>query len=62
MARSEAKQTWTSPELIVLVRGTPEERVLGACKAYPNTGPSLGDTDCFDSPTPCSDCRNESFS
>ncbi len=31
------KKTWTEPELIVLVRGKPEEAILGSCKSqiYP---------------------------
>ena len=29
---SEMKKPWQKPKLIVLVRGAPEERVLGACK------------------------------
>ena len=28
----KTKKTWSKPELIVLVRGKPEEAVLGACK------------------------------
>ena len=62
MARSEAKQSWTSPELIVLVRGTADERVLGACKATPNVGSVAGDTACFESLATCSECANESYS
>ena len=62
MARSEAKQTWSSPELIVLVRSKPEERVLGACTATPNSGPNPGDAECFYPKLSCSDCANPSFS
>ena len=62
MARSEAKQSWSSPELIVLVRSKPEERVLGACKATPNEGPTSKDTECFQSSDPCTDCANPSYS
>jgi hypothetical protein len=62
MERSEAKQTWSSPELIVLVRGAPEERVLGACKATPNSGPEDSNTECFNPADSCSECANESFS
>lgn len=32
------KTKWTTPQLIVLARGTPEEAVLTACKAIVNTG------------------------
>ena len=28
------RRAWSKPELIVLVRGKPEEAVLNACKAY----------------------------
>lgn len=44
-------KTWTTPELIVLVRSTPEEAVLCVCKngmAFLN-GPSVIDCgDCLD--------------
>ena len=62
MASSRAKQSWTSPELIVLVRGTAEERVLGACKSTPNTGSYSDDTECFYPEFSCSECANESYS
>ncbi len=29
---TDKKKTWTEPELIVLVRGNPEEAVLWVCK------------------------------
>ena len=32
------KKAWTKPELIVLVRGRPEEAVLGACKTLGGAG------------------------
>jgi hypothetical protein len=32
MERLETKTSWSSPELIVLVRGKPEEAILGGCK------------------------------
>jgi hypothetical protein len=35
----QAKKEWTKPELIVLVRSTPEEAVLLACKG---TGAPVG--------------------
>jgi hypothetical protein len=31
---SQTKKPWSKPELIVLVRGRPEEGVLTACKGY----------------------------
>lgn len=33
------KKKWDKPELIVLVRGKPEERVLSACKTTMVAGP-----------------------
>ena len=63
MAGSEVKQPWSCPTLIVLGRGTPEERMLGACRAYPVPGfSSSADTECFKLLTACSSCANESFS
>jgi hypothetical protein len=47
------KKKWSKPELIVLVRGKPEEAVLGQCKAV-GVGPRAANdnnTDCeFGSP------------
>ena len=37
-----AKKSWSEPELIVLVRGKPEEEVLGVCKDGSGNGPSGG--------------------
>jgi hypothetical protein len=34
----DTKETWESPQLVVLVRGKPEERVLDACKSIPFGG------------------------
>jgi len=33
------KKVWEKPRLIVLFRGRPEERVLGACKIDGDNGP-----------------------
>ena len=46
------KKPWTKPELIVLLRGKPEEAVLLACKraAYPIGG---GNQDCRATGRPC---------
>jgi hypothetical protein len=33
------KKTWSKPEMIVLVRGKPEEAVLTACKTFLVAGP-----------------------
>jgi hypothetical protein len=42
-----AKGAWSGPELIVLVRGKPEEAVLTACKHYTRTVfPTAGDDGC----------------
>jgi len=39
---------WVTPQLVALVRGTPEEMVLASCKAYPYSGegPSWSVTFC----------------
>ncbi len=36
------KQVWMKPQLIVLVRGKPEESVLGTCKNTATVGPQQG--------------------
>jgi hypothetical protein len=38
----ERKKAWTRPQLIVVVRGNPEESVLLKCKMYSETGPGAG--------------------
>lgn len=30
----QKKKKWITPQLIVLVRGKPEEAILGVCKSY----------------------------
>ncbi len=41
------KKTWTRPELVVLVRGSEEERVLGSCKSFEQvSGPSYHEDAC----------------
>ena len=42
------KKSWSEPELIVLVRGKPEEGVLTNCKseAIPEGGPYVGAGGC----------------
>lgn len=41
------KEKWGKPELIILTRGTPEERSLTACKQSPSgDGPSTRQTGC----------------
>ena len=39
MEQQTQKKEWKKPELIVLVRGKPEEAVLTACKV---SGPQIG--------------------
>jgi hypothetical protein len=39
----ESKKKWRRPELIVLVRGRPEEMVLLACKTVSGPGESYRD-------------------
>ncbi len=46
----EHKKPWTKPQLIVLVRGKPEESVLLACKSSNQSGGPF--TTCL--PTQCS--------
>ena len=59
---SKAKRQWTTPKLIVLARGTPEETLLLNCKII-DPG-SVGATDnaqagCqdIDSPSQCGACQ-----
>lgn len=40
--KQQQKKPWHQPELIVLMRGTPEESVLLGCKAGPRTGGMTG--------------------
>jgi hypothetical protein len=40
---STDKKPWIRPQLIVLGRGNPEERVLAACKQAAETGPDSVD-------------------
>ena len=66
------KQPWGSPQLIVLVRGMPEEAVLVACKTILlASGPLVGASACGLSraPTggremnaPCGPCSTEASS
>jgi len=42
----EMKETWEKPELVVLVRSKPEERVLYQCKAGVYAGPGTTDKRC----------------
>ena len=50
------KKTWQKPKLIVLVRGKPEERVLGACKTSTGGGPVSDEGSCRANEQYCGDC------
>ena len=57
----KSKRAWSSPELIVLVRGKPEESVLAGCKNAAGAATEKGSqNDCFSPPqttcgVPCQD-------
>jgi hypothetical protein len=52
------KKAWKKPELIVLHRGNPEERILSACKTAGVAGyPDNTDTDCIQNGTYCESCH-----
>lgn len=40
---------WDTPKLVVLAKGTPEERVLVVCKGHTTAGP--GKTTCWEDPS-----------
>jgi|GEM_PF-390934 len=42
----DKRKKWTTPQLIVLGRGTPEENVLAGCKTSTLTGPSATIVSC----------------
>ena len=44
------KRPWIKPELIVIVRGGPEESILSTCKV---TGSGPTGTNCVNSSSPC---------
>lgn len=50
-----AKKAWKKPELIVLVRGRPEEAVLAQCKYTNQSGPD--ETGCTSNTQPPGKCR-----
>ena len=51
----EKKPRWKKPQLIVIGRGTPEERVLAACKALHTLPPGpLANNHCHQAPESCS--------
>ena len=51
------RRAWSRPELIVLVRGKPEEAVLGACKAE-SLDTSYGAYQGGCNVTPCNSCAS----
>jgi hypothetical protein len=56
------KKPWKKPELVVLVRGTPEEAVLRACKGPAGSNSGLGPdswayNDCIHEDHPQQLCR-----
>ena len=60
---TKTRKPWTRPELIVLVRGRPEEAVLVTCKegfTGSKTGPSNGDTACLNPRNSCAMCSADS--
>ena len=58
MERLETKKSWSSPELIVIVRGKPEEAVLSACKnVVVSSGYSSTGGNCTQNVEPCLDCE-----
>ncbi len=53
------RKTWQKPKLVVLVRGRPEEYVLGPCKdSEPDTtnGPMIEQVDCIQNLVTCDPC------
>ncbi len=63
MEEPEVKKAWSKPELIVIVRSSPEEVVLGSCKYTAGSGYS-GPTDqrtvCYNGP--CVSCSTQGSS
>jgi hypothetical protein len=48
------KKEWTTPELVIMVRGRPEEAVLGFCKSCCGTiGPDYKNCDSGDISIQC---------
>ncbi len=59
------RKTWQKPKLIVLVKGRPEENVLGACKEGPPSsvnGPIIEDVDCIQNLVHCDLCSELAYS
>jgi hypothetical protein len=43
----ENKKLWQKPELVIIIKNTPEESVLGTCKTQVQQGPNTGQTSCL---------------
>ena len=58
------KKSWSTPQLIVLARGAPEESVLAACKiAMVPAGPIGEYGSCYkDKPPACKACSGQGHS
>jgi hypothetical protein len=53
----EKKKVWIKPELIVLLRGSPEEAVLTGCKVGSVAGSSgNANAECWVRPGSCASC------
>jgi hypothetical protein len=52
----EMKKAWEKPQLIVLVRSTPEEAVLTGCKNANVSGPGVGAQNCTPGDVACIEC------
>ena len=60
---NEPKEAWSRPELVVIVRGRPEEAVLEGCKDLTKSGTATLDSFCSNGPPACnSECMNSSSS
>lgn len=51
------RKTWQKPKLVVLVRGRPEEHVLGTCKVADSSGPYDELGVCNENETYCGACE-----
>ena len=60
------KKTWEKPQLVVLVRGKPEEGILNGCKQWEasgSSGPSDSATNCMEwTSSGCIECFSDSAS
>ena len=50
---SETKRRWIKPQLVILGKGTPEERVLAACKTTTSNAPGPNGKTCNTAPGNC---------